>query len=256
MSPRWRGVLAGLLGLVGAVYVVARMPTTAKSGALFVPATLLVAALAAPTRHLGLQLLARGVWWSNFLFGALLTAFGGRTVHLIGPVLLFSCGAALMAADRRALHAASARERLRPAAYAGTLQLMMVLALADAQTLGFFAFVVDAHHVRERELFGACSAFFLAAFVGLMRLSTWGVALSMASSLALLVAMLTRAVITDRDLRIVLYGMAALQLVTPLPMLASMARGRPLPAPSPRAQAWLANAVILAVVLLCLVARR
>ena len=254
MSPRARAVLAGLLGLVGAVLFARMLPGSAKPAALIPPVALLVAFLVAPLRHLGAQLLARGLWWSNLLLGVMLALVGSGRERALGPALTAACGAALVVADRRALGEAAARDGFRPASYGGTLQLLMVLALADAQTLGLFALVELGHDDATVMLFGLCALAFLAGFAGLLRLALWGVGLTMASAFVLLVAVLSQAVRIDRDLRLPLTAIATLQLLAPLPMLASMALRRRWPEPSHRTQAWLARGVITAIVAATLLA--
>lgn len=256
MSPQGRGVLAGLLGLAGGVHFAWALPGTAKPAAFVPPAALLVAFLGAPLRHLGAQLLARGLWWSNLLLGVMLVLLGSGHERAVGPALAAACGAALVVADRRALGEAAAREGFRPASYGGTLQLLMVLALADAQTLGLFAMVELDHNTATVVLFGLCALAFLTGFAGLLRLAMWGVGLTMASAFVLLVAVLSQAAPIDRELRLPLTVLASLQLLAPLPMLASMALKRRWPEPSHRTQAWFARGVILLVVAATLLAHR
>ncbi|MFO0628589.1 MAG: hypothetical protein U0325_23650 [Polyangiales bacterium] len=254
MSPRLRAILAGLLGLAGGVHFALVLPSAAKPAAYIPPVALLVASLVAPLRQLGAQLLARGLWWSNLLLGVMLALFGSGRERALGPALTAACGAALVVSDRRVLTEAAAREGFRPASYGGTLQLLMVLALADAQTLGLFAMVELGHDNTTVVLFGLCALAFLAGFAGLLRLAVWGVGLTMASAFVLLVAVLSQAVRIDRDLRLPLSAIASLQLLAPLPMLASMALRRRWPEPSHRTQAWLARGVITLIVAATLLA--
>ncbi|MFO0610524.1 MAG: hypothetical protein U0324_45605 [Polyangiales bacterium] len=248
MSVRLRQILAALAGLGGAavfatfIYV----EQTVKKQAYIPVIALAVAAVAAQLRPLGAQLLARGLWWSNLVLGVLLCVTGnGREVG-IGAALAAGCGAALVVADRRALAEASEGAGYRPVAYAGTLQLLMVLALADAQTLGLFALIFYPEGQGAPLALGALGL--LAGFVGLYRLSLAGVAATMATSLGVLLALATRAMRIDRDLVAPLMALSAVQLAVPLPMLASMALRRPLPAPPARLRGRLADAVVVALV--------
>ncbi len=192
----------------------------------------------------------------NLVLGVMLTLFGGGSERTLGPALTAACGAALIVADRRALGEAAAREGFRPASYGGTLQLLMVLALADAQTLGLFAIVEFGHNTPTVLLLGLCALGFLAGFAGLLRLAVWGVGVTMASASVLIVAILSRATRIDHDLRLPLTAIASLQLLAPLPMLASMTLKRRWPEPSHRTQAWIARGVILLVVAATLLAHR
>ncbi|MEZ4410937.1 MAG: hypothetical protein R3A52_31335 [Polyangiales bacterium] len=249
-----RSALAALLGLVGAGFFVFKIHGDAKAAAYIPPAALLVAAAAAQIPWLGAQLLARGLWWSNLVLGALLVFFGGGSESSLGAGLAAACGAALVMADRRELSAAAETAGFRPAAYAGTLQLLLVLALADAQTLGLFAVIEARHQGATAAVFALVALGLLAGFAGLIRLALWGVGLTMASAAALLAVMVTRAVRVDHDLRVPLGGLAVLQLAAPLPMLVSMALKKKLPEAPLRVRGMLANGVIVAVVLVTLAA--
>ena len=249
MSSRLRAALAALVGLGGAGVFVFKIHGGAKAAAYIPPTALIVAAAAAQVPWLGAQLLARGLWWSNLVLGVLLVFFGSRSEATLGLGLAVACGAALVMADRRALTAAAESAGFRPAAYGGTLQLLMVLALADAQTLGLFAVIEARHQGPTATVFALVALGLLAGFVGLMRLALWGVGLTMASSAALLFVIVTAAVRVDRDLRLPLGAVAALQLAAPLPMLASMALKKRLPEAPLRVRGMIANGVIVAVVL-------
>lgn len=248
MTPRVRSVLAALAGLAGGAYFAHALPDSAKKAALIPPAALLVAAVVAQIPRLGAQLLARGLWWSNLVLGVLLTVMGTASEAHLGLPLLSLCGLALVMADHRMLTAAAESEGFRPAAYTGTLQLLLVLALADSQTLLLFAAIEAERSHASAAIFALVAAGLLAGFVGLLRLALWGVGLTMVSSLALAVALVTRAVEFDRDLRAPLLVVAALQLVAPLPMLASMTLKRRLPEMPTRMRALGARAVVVLVV--------
>ncbi len=248
MSVRMRQILAALAGLGGAgvfaAFIFAKEHVKKQA---YVPVVaLVVAAVAAQLRPLGAQLLARGLWWSNLVLGVLLCATGNGPEEGIGEALAAGCGVALVVADRRALAEASEGAGYRPVAYAGTLQLLMVLALADAQTLGLFALIF--YPQAQSVLLGVGALGLLAGFAGLYRLSLAGVAATMATSLGVLVALATQAVRVDRDLDAPLMVISAVQLAVPLPMLASIALRRPLPAPPARLRGRLADAVVVALV--------
>jgi len=253
MNARLRGLLAGLCGLAGAGVFVESLPQTRTTAALIPPAALALAALAAPFPWLGAQLLARGLWWSNLVLGLVLVGLGSAHEIGIGTALTVGCAAALVVADRRALTTAAASAGFRPAAYAGTLQLLLVLALADAQTLLLFGAIEARRSGPSSSIFFGLAVGFVLGFVGLLRLSLWGVGLTMASALTLGVLVGTHAMRFETDLLPVLLVIAAVQLVVPLPMLVSMATKRPLPALSLRARGLYARAVVVALALCAVV---
>ena len=117
---------------------VARLPVTGP----------LVAAPLVQFSSLGAQLLARGFGWSNVVLGVILVYAGTRNESLLGLPLVLGCGAALLLADRRALVAAAERAYCRRVASAGTLQLLMVLALPSAPTLLLFTSFDSRHGFR------------------------------------------------------------------------------------------------------------
>lgn len=255
MSPvrntRGRALLASTASVLGAVGFAASLGHGAKSAACIPIVALAVAAVAVQVAALGAQLLARALWWSNLALGALLCVTGGSSEFVLGVSLTVGCAAALALADRRALAAAAETAGFRPVAYAGTLQLLMVLALADAQTLGLFA-AIGAHRSGPEEspaLLMLGAAAFLVAFAGLYRLALWGVVVSMSAALALLVTLATGALHPHGDVVALLYALALLQLAAPVPMIVSMVTRKPLPALPPRARSAAATGVVVAVAL-------
>jgi hypothetical protein len=248
MNVRVRQTLAALSGLVGAA-IFARFVLgvpSAKPPAYIPVVALVVAALVSQLRGLGAQLLARGLWWSNLVLGIVFTVTSHNDEIHLGAALATCCALALILADRRALAEASEGAGFRPVAYTGTLQLLMVLALADAQTLGLFALLIPADP--QGIAYGLGALGLLAGFVGLYRLSVVGVGLTMATSLGLLLCLAAQPFPVDRDLRAPLMAISAVQLFVPLPMLASMALRRPLPAPPARLRGHVANVAIVVLV--------
>ncbi len=248
-SPRARALAAGALGLAGGAGFALQFGSGVKGAAWMPVVELVVAAVVAQVPSLGAQLLARGVWWAALVLGSLLCLVGSGNERSLGASLVAGAGLALVVADRRTLAAAAESAGFRPAAYAGTLQLLMVLALADAQTLGLFA-VIEAGGTtlhRTSVAFGAASLAFLVGFVGLLRLALWGVVVTVSTAAALAGALATAAVRADRDLVAPLFAMLTLQVLAPVPMIVSMVTRRPLPAPSPRVRSVAATGVVVAV---------
>lgn len=253
MTPRT--LLTALLSLAGAVAFYVSLPASRATAALIPPLALVVAGIATLTRPLGAQLLARGLWWSNFFLGGLLALVGSRRESTTGALLGLCCAGALLLADRTRLTAAADAAGFRPAAYAGTLQLLLVLALADAQTLVLFGAIGARDGGPTSAVFLGLALGFAAGFVALLRLSLVGVGLTMASALGLCLVATTHVVPVDRDLRLPLLVVACIQLAVPLPMLVSIVTRRPLPALPMRTRAHAARAVIVLIVLATAAAR-
>ncbi len=254
MSPlarmRVRAALAGLSGLVGAALFASDVHIGGNKAVLIPIVALVMAAVAGQVLQLGAQLLARGFWWSNLVLGFLLCILGSGHELSPGVGLVIACGAALLIADRRALLATAEAANYRPSAYAGTLQLVMVLALADAQTLGLFSAIMLRDHATDTAgvVFACAAAALVLGFVGLYRLALWGVLLTMGTALALAVAMITGLVRPEREITTPVLVLCAGQVAVPLPMLLSMVTRRPLPSLSPRVRSALGSAGVVVAV--------
>lgn len=258
MSPRTQTALAGALGLAGGAFFGAQLSPQASRAAWIPSASLALAAGLALSPRLGPQLLARGVWWSNLVLGALLCGVGSRAEAHLGVALTLGCAGALLLAGGRSLAAAGRSAGFRPESYGGTIMLLLVLALGDAQTLGLLALIERSRPGPSAPALALAAAGFAAGAVGLARLSYVGLLATTASALALVVALAAGVVAVDPVLRIPLYAIAGAQLAAPLPMLASIATRRPLPSLSPGAASLAARACVAAIGLcaLALAARR
>jgi hypothetical protein len=101
---------------------------------LWLPTLMLAgAALLCFHRNSGSQLLVRAVLWSNLLLAAVIAWCGSHREIAIAGALGGSTGAALLALGKAGLD--DARGRFVPVAFRGTLIALLVMALADAQTL-------------------------------------------------------------------------------------------------------------------------
>ncbi len=244
MSPRLRTLLAAVAGLGAA----ASFAVDVHTGPWWFPVGVLcLAGVFAHVPHLGAQLAARGFWWSNLVLGVLFCVFDSGTQRTASFGLTTGAAVALLLAPASALQEAAARAKYRPGLSPLTLQLLMVLAIADAETLGLFA-VASAHDRSapyETLVYALGAAGFLAGFVGLYRLALWGVLASWVTAAAVLTAVLAGFGF-DRDLRTALALLSTLQLVAPLPMLVALVRRRP-PRPARVPRAWLSTAAVLTV---------
>src|SRR5262245_28680633 len=137
--PRWRKLTAGALGLVAAC---ALRAAADEWPIVSIPlALLIVSAIVVHLVKLGPQLLARAVWWSSLASGVLLAVAGPQRDSDCGLVMAVACGAALLVIGRKGLAEASESAGYAPAAFRSSLLLLMVFALADAQTFLLFGIV-------------------------------------------------------------------------------------------------------------------
>ena len=195
---------------------------------------LVVAALAIHERRLGAQLIARAAWWANLTLGTFLAADSGGD-GLYGVGLALGAGLALLVAGQDGIDEASARDAFAPMAYRTTFLVLMVLALAEVQTLGLIAAVL-IHHPVDHDLvigiaFAVATLADIVAFVGIYRLTLWGAALAAMTAIGVLGVVQLE---TQRAPRVFVSLLALLQLAASLPMLVSVITKRPLPSPGMR----------------------
>jgi hypothetical protein len=191
----------------------------------------MIAGVLAWSRRLGLQLLARAFWWSILIMSLLATLMsGGATNDGRFAAFAVACaGLALLAIGRVGLGAEAAR--FQPVAFRGTLQLSLVLAMADTAALAFCAvcWFLDgraAVAVGKVLLFPAFTGL---GVVGLLRLRTWGLLVAVASNLLVGTLALTKNLPVPYPLTYVFIATAAIQLLVPLPMIVRLVlrRGPP-----------------------------
>ncbi len=202
-----------------------------------------IAALLAP---LGAQLFARAVQWSNLGLGFILTVLGSARERRGGVLLALGCGAALLAMGRQGLLEGERRAGFVPVAFRSSLLLLMVLALADAQSFGLFgAARLENGHPFSVFLVGA-AALLTVGFVLLMRLSLAGLFVNAATTLA--VALVSMAAWQEK-LSGVTITLAVVHLLAAAPTLMALGRGKPVLggalALGPRARAIGATSVVV-----------
>ncbi|CAN5899522.1 hypothetical protein BH11MYX4_BH11MYX4_67120 [soil metagenome] len=251
--PSLRKIVVGLAGVLGGLVLVFGMHGGGTSELAIPLVELVSAAVVVHLPALGPQLFARAVWWSNLGLGAIICVLSSPDSSNNGPAFLFValCAFALLAVGRGGLGEAGERGGYAPAAFRSSLLLLMVLALADAQT--FFLFLVlvwrDKEQLATWLVLGPAVAAYVVGFVGLYRLRPWGAFLNALASLVVLVVTLAHVTEMDHALRHIVEVLTAVHVLAAAPMLLSLATGRPLPAVGPRVRAALGVGVVLAVVL-------
>ena len=196
-------------------------------------------------RSTGSQLLARAIWWSAFASGGLTAGFAAETRELAatGLVMTLATSTALLVAGRRGLDRDTVG--FAPAAYRGPIMISMIMALADAQGVGWLGatrlsfalrYATDADFVYQAMAMLACSAVALVALYGLYRLRLWGLVLSAMSTLAIGILAFTP-VLGLADAGPVPYAFAAsaaVQLALLVPLFIAIVRRRAPAPPGPR----------------------
>ncbi len=191
------------------------------------------------------QLLARGAWWSLLLVGGLISLTGGHSERPLGAVIAICTAVALLAAGGTSM--TESRGRFAPVAFRGTLLVALVLAIADTGAFTWFG--------TGNAIFGGRISVLLpvpmmiAGVIGLLRMRTWGLIVSLCTNLSIAILAVSRVLFLPGPMRALFIGTAVLQLLVPIPMLIAIVRGR---APSPdsyrRTKLILPGAMILAIV--------
>jgi hypothetical protein len=243
-----RRTVAGLAGLVGglALFIDAK----GDRAKLAIPIVgLFLAGLIAHGSTLGPQLLARAIWWSNLGLGTILCVLGSSHERNVGVIMTLGCGVALLAIGRKGLAQATERAAYAPAAFRSSLLLLMVLALADAQTLGLFTILeYDTRNGPSGAfVLGAFATVFVVGFVGLYRIKIWGAVVNSAAALVLFALTLFRALSLSHDLETIIAILMGVQLLVSVPMLVAALRGKPLLSPPAKLRPALATLAIVTV---------
>ena len=205
------------------------------------------------------QVLVRALWWSTLLASSLGMWTQSGTLPLLMPVLALASAWALLLLDDARLADDVGSGDFPLAAHRRSLMVMMVLAIADAETL----LTAGLNHDEPGTLIYSlidygCAIAMIVAVIGLARLRTWGLLATVGLNLVIATLGLTGALFYDRGFAYLLGVTAAIQLVLCLPLLRRLSSGAPSGSPSggarrarwPRGTRW----IILALVLVDIVA--
>jgi hypothetical protein len=241
--------VAGAAGVAAGLYLFSLFDA---NGPVFIPAIgLTIAAVAVHFPQFGAQLLARAMWWSHLGLGTVLCVIsGGRGEMKAGLALAAASAFALFVVGRKGLAEASERAEYLPSAFRSSLMLLMVLALADAQTMFLFGAVALNRGSQPIVPLAACAAF-ITGYVGLHRLKFWGAIVNATTALAVVALVWLRVAHVEHDVDRVMVVVCAVQLLVAAPMLVAVALRQPLPSLGPRARAWGAATAIVALLGIC-----
>lgn len=247
MSSRLRPLTASLLALFAFVAFAAGVGH--EWHLLLVPLGLLLVSAALIHRAaLGAQLLARAVWWANLALGTLLALDSHGREKTTGMLLAVATGGALFAAGRKALGEASNAAGYVPAALKSALMLLMVFALADAQTFLLFGSVglIDGTATKFPHFvtLTAIGLGYVVGFLGLYRLRIWGALLNAGLSVVVLVLLYAEDLIGRDSLRTFMVVLAVVHILVAAPVALSALAGVQLPAMAPRVRGAVATGVI------------
>jgi hypothetical protein len=225
-----------------------------RSPALWIPTGLLVlSALLLHHGHVGSQLIARSVWWSNLVLGTLIALLAdGSSDRNAGVELATTMGTALLAMGQLGLDEREG-SAFRPVAFRTTLTLGMIMAVADAQALALFGVIKVAdgwnrpdHQGRQGLMLLASATLLVVAIAGLYRLRVWGLFLATFCAAGVFAMSLADAYGLD-ELRIPLALTSTVQVLLPGPVFVAILGGRPGAATSwhPRLARLLPSALVV-----------
>lgn len=250
----WRGLSASIASVVAIFGLVHSL----KNDWYILSLALVLLATAAVVIHvgsLGAQILARAVWWSNLALGVVITILASGSDQSGGLGLALGCGAALLVVGNHRLASATSAAGYVPAALRGMLLLLMVFALADAQTFLLFGSIdlIDGKWNRLELSFTMLpiGIAYVAGFVGLYRLQIWGAIVSITTSAVVLALLGLTSLFHEIDkLQPFLAVLAIVHIVTATPVTIAALRGKQLVSISPQLRRVVASVVTAGLMLL------
>lgn len=219
-----------LIGLAGPVAVwvreLSRAPRDASAAAvILVP--VVASLILANANHAGAQLVARGVWWFNLLFGTV-AAIASKSWE--PAVVACGAGLALLSAWDTGLRSGErTRGPFEPVAFRRSLTVSITMAVAEVQLLAMgAALLLSGREHAAGAGAAACAVVLAFGTVGLIRLRFWGVLLHLTAmvGVATLVALAMKHAHTVHVI-FVWVGTVAVQMLLPMPMLLTILRRRP-----------------------------
>lgn len=187
----------------------------------------LLTVLLANLNHTGAQVVARGIWWFNLLFG---TVAAVSKQNWEPALLALGAGIALLASwDAGIESGEETRSPFEPVAFRRSLLVSLTMAVAEVQLLviGTTFLWLDRHRAYAAGA-GACALLLAFAAYGIFRLKLWGVLLHLVTMVG--VATLVAAAMKHShraDPVVVWVGTVSVQMLLPMPMLLAILRRRP-----------------------------
>lgn len=199
--------------------------------AALLPASVLFLALRwAKEEKLGPQLLCRAAWWSSLVVGVLASLNYSETFDKsVGAWIAISCAVALRSVGETGLDVREPDHPFAPVRFRGHLLLALVMAAADALTLGFSALMQLRVGSMGWTLMGTATyagPTVLAAVVmavavwGVYHLRTWALLLNLVANIAIAYFAMEGTLNLSPSVSLSLATTAAIQSFIPVPILA------------------------------------
>jgi len=246
--PLWRRLVAGVLGLVS----VGVLWNWAGTSEIWVasPAViaLVLAAVAIHVPHLGAQLFARAAWWATVGFGFIITLVSSGSEVKDAFAYLLPAAVALPVAGRRGIAEAEERAGRVAGAFRSSLFVLMVLALADAQTFAVFGLISGKGISGASAILFASSAALVVGFIGLFRLAPWGAIVNLVTCALLVVFAVAGTFHEKSSLGAAVGALAGVHVLVATPLVAAVLLGKTLPAAPARLRTFGMSAVLVVLV--------
>lgn len=248
LSPTVRHTVASVLAFValGSLVVGVGHDWYVVSVAL---ALLLFSTVLIHLRPLGPQLLSRAVWWANLALGVVLCTSSSPREQNSGVVLALTTGAALLVVGRKQLGEAGSTAGYVPASLRSVLMLLMVFALADAQTFLLFGsagLLESGTHLDRAVVLVLIGILYVVGFVGLYRLRVWGALLNAIVSVGVLGLIVGTDYIGKTELSTFLAILAIAHIIVAAPVALTSLAKRSLPSLPVRARGIFATGIVVA----------
>jgi hypothetical protein len=250
-APLWRRVAVGILSVASMFALAWEARNSTKPYELLIPiVSAIIAGIVVHLPAVGPQLLTRSILWANMLLGFAIVVLSGNSKQWSGPALCLGNVLALAIAGRRAItnaHAAGGHKSVR---HPQSHLLLMVFALADAQTYLLFGFLEYRSWVGI--VLFAATALLVLGFVGLYRQQLWGAICNFVVSFGIAGIFACSLVVgkpREAEFYMVIVVLAVLHIVAALPMLIASYSNRELPQLPVRIRPYAGYAVLGAIAL-------
>jgi len=191
------------------------------------------------------QLLVRAVWWSSLSTGSAAMVLEPGILPLLLPTMTFAAAACLLVVGDEDLARPVPGGGFPLAAHRGSIMLLMILAMADTETLAMAALNHDSPLEAPYAVVDlACAIGMALAMWGLYRLRVWGLVATLVLDVVIAGLGVGGLLFYDWEFALLLSTTALLQLGLALPLLRTLLRkeppdGRPAVAGGPRWSRWI-----------------
>lgn len=199
------------------------------------------------------QMLVRALWWSALLAGSAGMVTEPGTIPILMPVIVLASAVGLLVVGERGVYDVQPGEGFGLAVHRRSIILMMILAIADTETLLMAALNHDDPVViRYATIDLGCAAAMGVAMWGLYRLRTWGLVATLALNVVIATLGLAGLLFYEPGFAYLLATTAIIQLGLAAPLVRTLVSGTAPPERRPRRWShgaisrWVLAAIVIA----------